>query len=67
MGMTVKELITRLLDEDMNEEVCIQTTDPKFVDSHNKQGKIIFHIENVEHWNYQPFLKFTDWRVENDD
>ena len=65
MGMTVKELITRLLEEDMNEEVCLQTTDSKHVDETNKKGHVLFHISSIEHWNGMPLINFTDWRVDN--
>lgn len=48
--MTVKELITRLLEEDMNAEVQVQTQN------------FVFKIDNVEHWGGCPYLNFTDWR-----
>lgn len=62
MEMTVKELITRLLEEDMDEEVILQTTDPRFVEETNKEGKVFFRIDNVEHWNHRPIINFIDWR-----
>ena len=65
MGMTVRELITKLLEEDMDETVFLQTTDFRFVDEHNKKGCVLFQIEDVEHRNGSPFLNFVDWRVEN--
>ena len=61
--MTVKELITRLLEEDMNAEVQVQTRD------RNIKGDVVFAIDNVEHWGGYPYLNFTDWRYKdgNDD
>ena len=48
--MTVKELITRLLDEPMDAEVKLET-------SNN-----LFEITNVTQWASLALIQFKDWR-----
>lgn len=55
--MKVRELITRLLDEPMDAEVKLGT-----IDDSRECKQIVFKIDEVEHWNYNAYLKFTDWR-----
>lgn len=54
--MTVKELITRLLDKPMNAEVELVTDDS------SRDCRVSFHVDSVEHWNYTAYIKFSDWR-----
>ncbi len=48
--MTVKQLIIRLLEEDMDSQVRLNTDDK------------LFDMDSVEHWNEEVLLNFTDWR-----
>ena len=50
--MTVRELINRLLDFDMEENVVINLDG----------GEKIAQIDSVEDWHRQPEIHFTDWR-----
>lgn len=59
--MTVRELITRLLDEDMDAEVMLQTHDAEYEKKNDVSG-LCFHIDNVERWGGKPYINFTDWR-----
>ena len=64
--MIVKELITRLLEEDMNAEVYIATTDESRKDeTSTEKNNVIFDIKEVEHWGHNAYIGFTDWRSEN--
>ena len=50
--MTVKQLIIRLLEENMDSQVKLSTDDK------------LFDIDSVEHWDEELILlNFTDWRV----
>ena len=65
--MKVKDLITRLLDEPMEAEVCLQ--DPT---EHKSNGTMcsgyIFDITCIEHWsNRRIYINFKDWRKGSDD
>ena len=55
--MTVKELITRLLDEDPNEEIAVT------IDADDKAGMsgFLFQIKEVKHWNYMALIYPDDW------
>lgn len=70
--MTVKELITRLLDEPMNAEVvlCTDYDKEEIKDYGNVRvinRGVIFDIDKVEHWSQDRVnINFTDWR-ENDE
>ena len=65
--MKVKELITRLLDEPMDAEVCLQ--DPTEHISNGIMCKgYLFDIGGVETWNkYRICINFKDWRKGADD
>ena len=65
--MKVKELITRLLDEPMDAEVCLQ--DPTEHISNGTMCKgYIFDITYIEQWNkYRICINFKDWRKGVDD
>ena len=68
--MTVKELITRLLDEDMDSKVMLSTTDESMMTkTSTKTNNIVFEIEGIEDWGGSSYIYFTDWRKEtaNDD
>ena len=54
--MTVKELITNLLEFDMNEEVevCLDDTD--------KTNIKVTSVNFIENWHGTPTIHFTDWR-----
>lgn len=62
--MKVKELITRLLDEPMDAEVCLQ--DPT---EHMSNGTMcngyLFNITDIEPWSkHRICINFKDWRTE---
>lgn len=61
--MTVKDLITRLLEEDMSAEVFAATTDVSRKDkTFTEKNNVIFDIKEVEHWSNNVYIGFTDWR-----
>lgn len=68
--MTVKDLITRLLDEPMNAEIMLQTVYDKPIESYSNNVRsvtsgAVFDIDSVEHWASNCILiNFTDWREE---
>ena len=68
--MTVKDLITRLLDEPMNAEILLQTYYNNPVESYHNNVRsvtrgVFFDIDSIEHWASNCILiNFTDWRKE---
>lgn len=70
--MTVKDLITRLLDEPMNAEIMLQTDYDKPVESYNNNVRsitrgVVFDIDSIEHWaSNRILIKFTDWREDGE-
>ena len=66
--MTVKDLITRLLDEPMEAEILLQTDYDKPVEAYSNNVRsvtrgVVFDIDSVEHWaNNRILINFTDWR-----
>lgn len=61
--MKVKELIIRLLEEDMNAEVFVATTDESRKDkTSTEKNNVAFEIDEVEHWGGSPYISFMDWR-----
>lgn len=66
--MTVKDLITRLLDEPMNADVILQTDYDKPIESCSNNVRcvtsgVFFSIDSIEHWASNCILiNFTDWR-----
>jgi hypothetical protein len=61
--MKVKELIIRLLEEDMNAEVFVTTTDESRKDETSREkNNVSFDITEVEHWSRNAYIGFTDWR-----
>lgn len=61
--MKVKDLIIRLLEEDMNAEVFVATTDVSRKDEDStEKNNVSFDIEEVEHWGRNAYIGFTDWR-----
>ena len=71
--MTVKDLITRLLDEPMNAEILLQTYYNNPVESYHNNVRsvtrgVFFDIDSIEHWASNCILiNFTDWRKETQD
>lgn len=63
--MTVKELITRLLEEPMSANICIQEP-TKTESEHGIISGVLFRIDNIEHCGGCVYLNFTDWRKDND-
>ena len=63
--MTVKELICRLLEEDMNNEVQLSIDDPHY-DEHGRCEGYVFDIDSVSHEYGGCMIKFTDWRKKNE-
>lgn len=61
--MKVKELVIRLLDEDMDAEVYVATTDEsRKTETSKEKNNVMFDITEVEHWGNSAFVCFTDWR-----
>ena len=70
--MTVKDLITRLLDEPMEAEILLQTDYDKPVEAYSNNVRsvtrgVVFDIDSVEHWaNNRILINFTDWREDGE-
>lgn len=70
--MTVKDLITRLLDEPMDAEIMLQTDYDKPIESCNNNVRcvtsgVFFNIDSIEHWASNCILiNFTDWREDGE-
>lgn len=70
--MTVKELITELLNYDMDKEVCLLAdADPEDSNDHTSTSGVKvrctgvnFQIDHVEPWGRDPQIYFKDWRHE---
>lgn len=62
--MTVKELIIKLLEENMNTEVRLTIDDPH-QDEHGDCSGYVFGIDSVSHEFGMCMIKFTDWRGGN--
>jgi len=61
--MKVKELIVKLLEEDMNAEVFVTTTDEsRKGKTSTEKNNVMFNINEVEHWGGSAYIGFTDWR-----
>lgn len=61
--MKVKELLIRLLEEDMDAEVYVATTDESRKDkTSSEKNNVVFGITEVEHWSRDVYIGFTDWR-----
>ena len=60
--MTVKELITMLLEEDMNTEVKLSINGDFLDEQGEKISGYLFDIDNVEHWGGLCCINFTDYR-----
>lgn len=70
--MTVKELITRLLDEPMDAEIMLCTDyDKEEVEVYGEirvvNRGVIFDIDEIEHWaSDRVYINFTDWRKDDE-
>ena len=70
--MTVKELITRLLDEPMNAEIslCTDYDKEKVEDCGNVRvvnRGVVFDIDGIERWSSNRInINFTDWRADDE-
>ena len=70
--MTVKDLITRLLDEPMDAEIMLQTDYDKSVESYHNDVRsvtrgVVFDIDSIEHWaSNRILINFTDWREDGE-
>lgn len=70
--MTVKDLITRLLDEPMEAEIMLQTDYDKPMESYSNNIRIVtrgvvFDIDSIEHWaSNRILINFTDWREDGE-
>lgn len=60
--MTVRELISKLLDFRMDERVCLFTVDPERLECRG----VAFDIEDVISHAGEAEIQFTDWRDEVD-
>jgi hypothetical protein len=67
--MKVKELITQLLEYDMNAEVRLTTTDESRMKSFSpKKNNVVFSITGTESWGRGSVdIAFDDWRQEEGD
>ena len=62
--MKVKELIIRLLEEDLNADVFVATTDESRKDkTSTEKNNVVFDIDEVENWGGNAYIGFTDWRT----
>lgn len=70
--MTVKELITRLLDEPMNAEIMLCTDyDKEKVEDYGNvrvvNRGVVFDIDGIERWSSNHInINFTDWRADDE-
>lgn len=70
--MTVKELITRLLDEPMNAEIMLCTDyDKEEVEDYSNvrvvNRGVVFDIDGIERWASNRInINFTDWRADDE-
>ena len=59
--MTTRELINKMIDAPMDEEVLLYI-EKEHIDEHGQKcGGWLFHIDGIEH---KVLIKFTDWRAE---
>lgn len=65
--MTVRELITKLLDEEMNTEVRIALDDKHITKNGHEVSGYLFDIEQVRHWSGSAELVFVDYRKDDDE
>lgn len=63
--MTVKELIIKLLEEDMDTEVRLSIDEPH-QDEHGDCEGYVFDIDSVSHEFGGCMIKFTDWRKKDE-
>lgn len=59
--MTVKELITSLLDEEPNAKVSVEICE------HGKTTNCLFDIKEIKHWGHQVQIIIEDWRVDENE
>ena len=70
--MTVKELITRLLDEPTNAEIMLCTDyDKEEVEDYSNvrvvNRGVVFDIDGIERWASNRInINFTDWRADDE-
>ena len=70
--MTVKELITRLLDEPMNAEIMLCTDyDKEEIEDYGNvrvvNSGVVFDIDGIERWASNRInINFTDWRADDE-
>lgn len=64
--MTVKELITTLLNEPMDAEVKISYPKAHTDELGEMVSGYCFDIDYVDHWGGMAMLNFTDWRDKNE-
>lgn len=61
--MKVKELLIRLLEENMDADVFVATTDESRKDETSTlRNNVSFDITEVEHWGRSAYIGFEDWR-----
>ena len=60
--MTVKELITTLLNEPMDAEVKISYPKAHTDELGEMVSGFLFDIDYVDHWNEMTMINFTDYR-----
>lgn len=66
--MKVKELITQLLEYDMDAEVRVTTTDESRMKEFSpKKNNVVFSITGTESWGKSVDIAFDDWRQEEGD
>ena len=59
----MKELILRLLEENLDAEVFVATTDEsRKKETSTEKNNVAFKIKEVERWCHRVYIGFTDWR-----
>lgn len=64
--MTVKDLIIKLLEEDMTNHVML-VEKTEHTDIEDNRTKYAFDVDSVEHGFGMCLIKFTDWRQDKND
>lgn len=65
--MTVKELITQLLEYDMNTKVNLAYNKEHDDGYDGNCSGYLFDIDDVDYWNGSVEITFTDWREKQND
>lgn len=64
--MTVKELISKLIDMPMNAEVRLVGVAPHIDEDGDICKGYYFHIDDIKQWPDSVEIEFKDWRANNE-